>query len=477
MGYWAAISVGAACVGMNAWWTPHEMEYALDDSHPRVLIVDDERLERVSHILEAVRVRLPKPMHVITVRSDRELPPNATRWSDVMADGRSRHAARGGDRPRRRRRRSSTRPAPPASPRAPSSPTAARVHNLLNLMYMATAVTSAEAKAIAAGEVEAPAAPAAPLPPVFMAPTPLFHVTACNCLLHPATATGGRDRAHLQVGRRRGAGAHRARAGHELLRRADDGTRTAHAPRLGHARHVVAGEHQRRRRGRAARPRAEDRQCAGEGLAHHRLRHDRDPRDHHRQLVAVLPRQAVVVRPRRADPRRQARRRGRQRPSAHPDTVGVLCVRGTHRHQGLHQPPRGHGGLHPGRLAEHRRHRPHRRGRLGVHRRPRQGHGDPRRRERLLQRGRGGHLPPRRRRRSASSSACPTTASARRSRHASCPRTDRPSRSRSYRRSCRTDLSAYKIPSKIWFRTEPIPRNASGKFLKRDVRKEILEGS
>jgi acyl-CoA synthetase (AMP-forming)/AMP-acid ligase II len=26
---------------------------------------------------------------------------------------------------------------------------------------------------------------------------------------------------------------------------------------------------------------------------------------------------------------------------------------------------------------------------------------------------------------------------------------------------------------KIWFRDEPIPRNASGKFLKRELRKEI----
>ena len=39
------------------------------------------------------------------------------------------------------------------------------------------------------------------------------------------------------------------------------------------------------------------------------------------------------------------------------------------------------------------------------------------------------------------------------------------------------NLAAYKIPSKVWFRTEPIPRNASGKFLKREVRKEILEGA
>ena len=37
-----------------------------------------------------------------------------------------------------------------------------------------------------------------------------------------------------------------------------------------------------------------------------------------------------------------------------------------------------------------------------------------------------------------------------------------------------TDLSSYKIPSKVWFRDEPIPRNASGKFLKREVRDQIL---
>jgi acyl-CoA synthetase (AMP-forming)/AMP-acid ligase II len=40
----------------------------------------------------------------------------------------------------------------------------------------------------------------------------------------------------------------------------------------------------------------------------------------------------------------------------------------------------------------------------------------------------------------------------------------------------KTDLSAYKIPSKVFFRDELLPRNASGKFLKREVRKEFLEG-
>ncbi len=191
VGYWAAISLGAACVGMNAWWTPHEMEYALDDSHPKVLIVDGERLERVSHILEAVRVRLPAPMHLVTVRTDGELPANAARWDDVMA----------ADDP-------GTLPAAEIDPDDDATifytsgttgfPKGAQlthrgsVHNLLNLVYMGAAVASAEAKAVAAGEIDAPSTPPATLPPVFMAPTPLFHVTACNCLLHPATASGAK---------------------------------------------------------------------------------------------------------------------------------------------------------------------------------------------------------------------------------------------------------------------------------------------
>jgi len=44
VGYWATISIGAAAVGMNAWWTAPEMEYALNDSAPLVMIADDERL-------------------------------------------------------------------------------------------------------------------------------------------------------------------------------------------------------------------------------------------------------------------------------------------------------------------------------------------------------------------------------------------------------------------------------------------------
>ena len=36
-----------------------------------------------------------------------------------------------------------------------------------------------------------------------------------------------------------------------------------------------------------------------------------------------------------------------------------------------------------------------------------------------------------------------------------------------------SSLAKHKIPTKIWFRNEPIPRNANGKFLKRELKKEL----
>ena len=43
----ALVAAGIAVVGMNAWWTSEEMAYALEDSAPRAVILDAERLERL----------------------------------------------------------------------------------------------------------------------------------------------------------------------------------------------------------------------------------------------------------------------------------------------------------------------------------------------------------------------------------------------------------------------------------------------
>ena len=186
--YWAIVSIGAACVGMNAWWTSEEMRFGLSDSAPKVLIADTERLDRAAPVLDSLRA--DNPLHVIAVRHDGDLPDGATHWDDVID--------------------AATAPAglPDATidpdddacifytsgttgvPKGAQLTHRGSVHNLLNLAFMAGVAGLAAQKAgkPAASPMDADAA----AQNVFMAPTPLFHVTANNCLLHPATISGSR---------------------------------------------------------------------------------------------------------------------------------------------------------------------------------------------------------------------------------------------------------------------------------------------
>ncbi|WP_340646071.1 class I adenylate-forming enzyme family protein [Phenylobacterium sp.] len=50
--FWAGILLGAIVTPLNAWWTGAELEYGLADSGTRVAFVDDERLERLAGHLE-----------------------------------------------------------------------------------------------------------------------------------------------------------------------------------------------------------------------------------------------------------------------------------------------------------------------------------------------------------------------------------------------------------------------------------------
>ncbi len=49
--FFAGVLVGAIVTPLNAWWTGAELEYGLADSGSKVLIVDDERLERLAEHL------------------------------------------------------------------------------------------------------------------------------------------------------------------------------------------------------------------------------------------------------------------------------------------------------------------------------------------------------------------------------------------------------------------------------------------
>ncbi len=189
-GYWAVISIGAAVVGMNAWWTTEEMQYGLGDSKPKVLIADGERVERVLPVLDALRAEAP--MALMTVRYEGDLPDGAERWEDVIDPAAAPSELPSVD----------IDPDDDACifytsgttgfPKGAQLTHRGSVHNLLNIVFMTTVAGLASAKA---GIVPPPAPTddtGAPKQPVFMAPTPLFHVTANNCLLHPATIAGGR---------------------------------------------------------------------------------------------------------------------------------------------------------------------------------------------------------------------------------------------------------------------------------------------
>ena len=76
----AATSLGAIAVAMNALWQPHEMEFALNDSMPKLLFADQERLDRL-----AVCDAPPTDLKVIAVRATGALPEGAKSYSDVMA--------------------------------------------------------------------------------------------------------------------------------------------------------------------------------------------------------------------------------------------------------------------------------------------------------------------------------------------------------------------------------------------------------
>jgi acyl-CoA synthetase (AMP-forming)/AMP-acid ligase II len=185
VGYWATVSVGAAVVGMNAWWTAPEMEYALSDSAPVVLIADGERLERLE------KIENPHPMHVIAVRSDRALTSGGVTWDHVMslADPGVLPAVEiDTDDDATIFYTSGTT----GFPKGAQLTNRGSVANILNIAAMTTAVSLAEQKAIDAGDIPAPTTAPPVLSPSFMAPTPLFHVTACNCILHPATLIGGK---------------------------------------------------------------------------------------------------------------------------------------------------------------------------------------------------------------------------------------------------------------------------------------------
>ena len=177
--YWACVSQGIGVVGMNAWWIGEEMAYGLEDSAPKVLVCDQERLDRFNEISD----RFPD-MKVVGVRLTSDAP-GVTPFSELTAKGGALpDATIDGDDDACIFYTSGTT----GRPKGAQLTHRGCVNNLMNLAFAGAAFGTATA--LAKGE---------PLPNPEDAPigsalvtTPLFHVTANNCLSHGTTLTGGK---------------------------------------------------------------------------------------------------------------------------------------------------------------------------------------------------------------------------------------------------------------------------------------------
>ena len=177
--YWAGACLGVAVVGMNAWWTPPEMAYGFNDARPKFVFADAERIARI-----AEQPGMLGDARLVAVRAP-TLPAGATPWSEVVGHG-------------------GTMPDVAVDPDddmcifytsgTTGFPKGAQlthrgcVSNLMNMMFSGQAHTLATQRAT--GVVPDPTV--APPIPVTLITTPLFHVTANNCAAYATTAGGGK---------------------------------------------------------------------------------------------------------------------------------------------------------------------------------------------------------------------------------------------------------------------------------------------
>lgn len=77
LAFWAIVSIGAVAVPLNAWWIGQELEYGLSNSGAKVAVIDDERLDRLGAKLDDLDA-------VLVARTRVELPDYATPLDEVI---------------------------------------------------------------------------------------------------------------------------------------------------------------------------------------------------------------------------------------------------------------------------------------------------------------------------------------------------------------------------------------------------------
>ncbi|HZU71843.1 MAG TPA: AMP-binding protein [Acidimicrobiales bacterium] len=180
--FWAAAAAGAVIVPLNAWWTAPELAYGLEDSGTKVAFVDGERMERLAS------TDVPK-LTTVVARAESALTAGAVPFEEVLGPV---DASAGLPEVAIEPEDDATIFYTSGTTGRPKGAVGTQRNictNLMSLMFSA-----------ARGAFRARAGAAAPAQPPTSAPTqnasllsvPLFHATGCHSTLVANTASGGK---------------------------------------------------------------------------------------------------------------------------------------------------------------------------------------------------------------------------------------------------------------------------------------------
>ncbi len=175
--YWAAISIGATVSGMNAWWVGQEMIHGINEATPKILVCDEERLNRLTPLLDEVT----NPLTIVCVRCA-NISPNTAKWEELISGS--------SDLPDVKIEAEDIAcifytSGTTGFPKGAQLTHRGCTNNIMNLSFWATCLATVN-------ELNGKPSNATETQLASLVTTPLFHVTANNCVNHPMTLQGGK---------------------------------------------------------------------------------------------------------------------------------------------------------------------------------------------------------------------------------------------------------------------------------------------